>query len=262
MNSKLKELLQVELTITDIKYINECKNNINSKLRVYNIIEELYILVKKHNLTTKEIAEIYNVGVRNVQKWLKELGLNRSIKKAIKLTIKKNKQSIKKNKEVVKPIKKEVRNFSQPMNNYIDKDINKSDKWIYMFMHEDIVLYVGKCERSESTSTRKNGYIETRDYTLKNRIQAHFSNNNKHLPEYFYDLVDRIVYYNVPNDEDIEQLESALICKYRLNNQCLFNKKSAFIFDYDLSKVKFSIYNERKIDINKVDIPHRKKQYI
>ena len=56
MNSKLKELLQVELTRADIKYINECKNNINSELRLYNIIEELYILVKKHNLTTKEIA--------------------------------------------------------------------------------------------------------------------------------------------------------------------------------------------------------------
>jgi len=48
------------------------------------IIEDLYILTYKQKITTTQLAQIYNVGVRTIQLWLKELGLSEELKSMAK----------------------------------------------------------------------------------------------------------------------------------------------------------------------------------
>lgn len=84
---KIKELLSVELNNSDLKKIDKIFKNyyeLNSERGYKYIIKDLYILVEKQKLTTSQIATIYDTGVRNVQNWLKELGLNKTSKKAKK----------------------------------------------------------------------------------------------------------------------------------------------------------------------------------
>lgn len=58
------------------------------------IIEDLFKLAEVHKLSTSQIAQIYDTGIRNVQIWLKELGINRSIKKAQKINKKNSKVNL------------------------------------------------------------------------------------------------------------------------------------------------------------------------
>ena len=91
----VNRLLSVELTNKDKKKMHLIYSNYYNLGvdRGYEfIIEDLYKLVEIHKLTTSQLAEIYDTGVRNIQIWLKELGINRSIKKGQKLT-KKNSSS-------------------------------------------------------------------------------------------------------------------------------------------------------------------------
>nr|WP_207733694.1 tyrosine recombinase XerC [Clostridium celatum] len=84
-SSEVKSLLSIKLTAVDIEKINIIKNNF-AELGINRgyeyIITDLYILVEIHNLTSSQLATIYKVGVRTIQIWLKELGLNRSLIKA------------------------------------------------------------------------------------------------------------------------------------------------------------------------------------
>ena len=84
----VKRLLSVELSNKDKKKLHLIYSNYYSlgAERGYEyIIEDLYKLVEIHKLSTTQLSEIYNVGVRNIQIWLKELGINRTIKKGQKL---------------------------------------------------------------------------------------------------------------------------------------------------------------------------------
>jgi site-specific recombinase XerD len=84
-SEEIKKLLSVELTNKDLDKINKIKDrfeNMNVQRGYQYIIEDLYILVEKHNLTSSQLAQIYFVGVRTIQIWLKELGLNRTLKNA------------------------------------------------------------------------------------------------------------------------------------------------------------------------------------
>lgn len=88
-SDEINVLLAVDLTAKDIEKINKIYDHFNSLgvTRGYEyIIKDLYILVEKHHLTSTQLAEIYLVGVRTIQIWLKELGLNRTLKKAHKAT--------------------------------------------------------------------------------------------------------------------------------------------------------------------------------
>lgn len=87
-SSDVARLLNVELTNKDKKKIHLIYSNYYNLGvdRGYEyIIEDLYKLVEIHKLSTSQLAEIYDTGVRNIQIWLKELGINRSIKKGQKL---------------------------------------------------------------------------------------------------------------------------------------------------------------------------------
>lgn len=121
-SDEIKKLLNCNLTQKDIKKLSKIYDNY-SKLelsRTYEpIIKDIYILIDKHNLTTKELSAIYNTGIRNIQIWLKELGLNRSIKKAKKIN---KKSSVRKH---------SITNLSETISTTESKTTNKFGIEIY-----------------------------------------------------------------------------------------------------------------------------------
>ena len=87
--SEVKKLLNVTLNKRDENKLKKIYTNfyeLESSRSYEPIIEDLYILVEKHHLSTKQLSEIYHIGVRSIQKWLKELRINRSISKAHKIS--------------------------------------------------------------------------------------------------------------------------------------------------------------------------------
>lgn len=84
----ITKLLNVELSNKDKKKLHITYSNYYNLgvSRGYEyIIEDIFKLSEIHKLTTSQLSLIYDTGVRNIQIWLKELGLNRSIKKAKKI---------------------------------------------------------------------------------------------------------------------------------------------------------------------------------
>lgn len=95
--NEIKELLNIDLNSADKKKIHKLYSNyynLNAERPYEFIIEDLYILVEKQKLPTSQIAEIYDIGIRSIQIWLKELGLNRSLKKAQKIYSKNKKNPV------------------------------------------------------------------------------------------------------------------------------------------------------------------------
>lgn len=93
----IKELLSIDLNVKQQRKLNEVYlryEELGSERGYEFIIEDIFKLSEVHKLTTSQLSKIYNTGVRNIQIWLKELGLNRSIKKAQKLQKKSSKTNI------------------------------------------------------------------------------------------------------------------------------------------------------------------------
>lgn len=91
-SDEISKLLSIPLTDKDINIINDMKYNleISDKKRGYEyIIKDLYILVIKHNFTSSQLSQIYSLNIRSIQIWLKELGLNRTLKEAKKASLEK-----------------------------------------------------------------------------------------------------------------------------------------------------------------------------
>lgn len=87
-NDEIKNLLNINLTDSDLRKLDRIFKNyyeLNSERGYKYLIKDLYILVQKQKLTTKQLSCVYDTGIRNIQIWLKELGLNRSIKKSKKI---------------------------------------------------------------------------------------------------------------------------------------------------------------------------------
>jgi site-specific recombinase XerD len=85
---KILPLFEVELNNADRKRIHKIYSNfydLEAERGYEYIIEDLYILSYKQKLPTSELANIYGIGVRTIQIWLKELGLNRDLKTASKI---------------------------------------------------------------------------------------------------------------------------------------------------------------------------------
>lgn len=92
-SEEIKKILNITLSDDDITKINEIKKKLilSNKKRGYEyIIQDLYILVVKHNFTSSQLAKIYSLNVRSIQIWLKELGLNRTLKDAKKASLEGN----------------------------------------------------------------------------------------------------------------------------------------------------------------------------
>lgn len=99
-NEHVKKLLSTDLNSKDEMELKKIYNNYES-LQIHRgyeyIIKDLYILMIKRNISTTDIANIYGVGPRTIQIWLKELGLNRTQKEAQKIAVtKRDYKSIKK----------------------------------------------------------------------------------------------------------------------------------------------------------------------
>lgn len=93
----VKRLLNIELSNKDKKKLHSVYSyyyNLNAERGYEFIIEDLFKLAEVHKLSTSQIAQIYDTGVRNVQIWLKELGINRSTKKAQKINKKNSKVNL------------------------------------------------------------------------------------------------------------------------------------------------------------------------
>ncbi len=93
----VQRLLSIELSNKDKKKLHLVYSNyynLNAERGYEFIIEDLFKLAEVHKLSTSQIAQIYDTGVRNVQIWLKELGINRSIKKAQKINKKNSKVNL------------------------------------------------------------------------------------------------------------------------------------------------------------------------
>lgn len=93
----VKKLLNIELSNKDKKKLHSVYSNyynLNVERGYEFIIEDLFKLAEVHKLSTSQIAQIYDTGIRNVQIWLKELGINRSIKKAQKINKKNSKVNL------------------------------------------------------------------------------------------------------------------------------------------------------------------------
>ncbi|NMM62678.1 hypothetical protein HBE96_08215 [Clostridium sp. P21] len=86
----IKKLLSTDLNPNDELELQKIYSNYESLdvRRGYEyIIKDLYILIVKRNISTTDIANIYGIGSRTVQIWLKELGLNRTQKQAQKIAV-------------------------------------------------------------------------------------------------------------------------------------------------------------------------------
>lgn len=93
----IKNLLNVELSNKDKKKLHWVFSNyydLGVERGYEYIIEDLFKLTEIHKLSTFQLSEIYDTGIRNVQIWLKELGINRSIKKAQKINKKNSKLNL------------------------------------------------------------------------------------------------------------------------------------------------------------------------
>ena len=85
----VKTLLNTDLSNKDNVQLNKVYSNyynLGSERGYEYIIEDLFKLAEIHKLSTDQLSKIYNTGIRNIQIWLKELGLNRSIKKSQKIS--------------------------------------------------------------------------------------------------------------------------------------------------------------------------------
>ena len=82
----------IELNSRDEKELEKVYNHYEllNKDRGYKyIIRDLYILTAKKSMSTTDIAKIYDVSIRTIQVWLKELGINHSPKGGSKKTLNK-----------------------------------------------------------------------------------------------------------------------------------------------------------------------------
>lgn len=87
-SSDIRELLDITLTKGELTKLNKIYDefyNLNIKRGYEFIIKDLFVLFKKHKLSTAQMSKIYDVNPRTVQIWLKELGLNRTSQKSKKL---------------------------------------------------------------------------------------------------------------------------------------------------------------------------------
>lgn len=112
----IKKLLSIELNIKQQRKLDEVYvkyEELGSERGYEFIIEDIFKLSEIHKLTTTQMSQIYNTGIRNIQIWLKELGLNRSVKKAQKLQKKNSKLNINLDSD-----KKENLSFNSIMNKY------------------------------------------------------------------------------------------------------------------------------------------------
>ncbi|ELC8442961.1 tyrosine recombinase XerC [Clostridium perfringens] len=77
---EVKELLNINLSNDDLTNLDHIYNYYDSQniQRDYEeLIEDLYILIFKRNLSNTQLANIYKVNQRIIKRWIKELGMDK-----------------------------------------------------------------------------------------------------------------------------------------------------------------------------------------
>lgn len=186
------------------------------------------------NYSTKYIGEYFGVSQRTAQKWLKKLGLNRTLSEAAEIKNINNKKP-----KSINKIKDKC-DFKKNKFRKIDGEYS-----LYRFLDcKGKVLYVGKCEKSIHSNGR-GGY---KKYFIKDRITAHFSNSCKHLPKIAYLSVSKIEYSLCKTKDEMLSLEKDLILFYKMNNQCVWNGQMPLKFNnkYNFLMINWKKYHEFK----------------
>lgn len=198
------------------------------------IKEEIIKDMACKNYSTKYIGEYFGVSQRTAQKWLKKLGLNRTLSEASKIKNINNKKP--------KSINKIKDKYDFKINKFRKIDGEYS---LYRFLDcKGKVLYVGKCEKS----IHSNGRGGNKEYFIKDRITAHFVPSCKHLPKAAYLSVSRIEYALCKTKDELLSLEEDLILFYKMNNQCTWNGQVPLKFNnkYNFLTINWKKYHEFK----------------
>ncbi len=87
INSILSSTILTPKDEEALKKIFNHFNSLNVNRGYKYIIKDLYILTEKKQMSTTDIASIYDVSSRTIQIWLKELEINRSRKQAQKIAV-------------------------------------------------------------------------------------------------------------------------------------------------------------------------------
>lgn len=221
-----KILSSTKLSILDKTQIHIIKENCYDS-SFYYIIEDLYKLMK-NNISTSQLSVIYGTGTRNVQLWLKDMGLSRSIKESRNLT---------------KGNKINIVNTSVEF----DDDLMKNKNYcLYRFLDKNRhVLYIGKCEKS----IQSNGRGGKREYFIKDRLWQHYSPSSKQLPKSLYlnTKYIEVAFPRVENNKELGILESKLISYYeREKLQCNYNMDLMVGLDYvENDNMSWLLYEEK-----------------
>lgn len=265
---EIKELLGVEINKVNENRLKSIEEDFDFKNidRAYSfIIRDLFILYYINNFSTSQLAIVYNIGIRSIQLWLKELEMTN-----IKTPMRKKK----KNSMIISP-----NNINKTFINIIQKEEKISmggnkDFAIYRLLDKDKnILYIGKCIR---TKTSSNGHGGLKEYFLKDRIAQHYSPSSKQNPKSLYLNVIYIeaTYPKVNNNKDLEKIESSLIfyyernflsCNYNrdigeyeeINNDTNIWEEIAFFSDKDIDKLRVK-YNFD--DIPSIEITNERLQ--
>lgn len=194
----------------------------------------------KKGYSTRQIATFFQVSQRTVQVWLRELGINRSLKEAKRAQ---RINGIKNNEEI-----------NEDNTYYLKRREAKSPKIegeyaLYRFLNEDEkVIYLGKCIKSihNSGHRSKNGIKGKKIYFLKERITQHFAPTSKHLPQKVYRDTKKIEYLLLNSKDEVEIMEQDLILKYKYMGQCLWNGQTSLniIDKYNTDNLEWKIYKE------------------
>lgn len=231
-SKEIKELLDKKINKTNEGKIKKIIKNYNSKniTRAYAfIIRDLFILYCVNNLSTSQLALVYNVGIRSVQLWLKELEMT-NIRGLLK----------KKEKNHIEITSKEInKNDMYPVvNDSVKKD---KDYALYRLLDKDRnILYIGKCERTRHS----NGHGGFKDYFLRDRLIQHFTPSSKQNPKSLYLNVRyiEVTYPEVNNNKELEKIENSLIIYYERNYlSCNYNNN---VTEYDEISEDKNIWTE------------------
>ncbi|MDZ5253272.1 tyrosine recombinase XerC [Clostridium sp. LIBA-8841] len=79
-SQEIKELLNINLSNDDLTNLDHIYNYYDSQniQRDYeDLIEDIYILIFKRNLSNTELADIYKINQRIIKRWIKELGMDK-----------------------------------------------------------------------------------------------------------------------------------------------------------------------------------------
>ena len=210
-----------------------------------NLIKELV----KEEYSAKVIAEVLDIPYQMLNKYLKEVGLNRSSKESARIrNLRKNRgfeiDEFNKTKIgiKIKRFKRDgmLRKNEKPKNEITFRNI-KGDYALYRFIDLDgRIIYVGKCERS----IHSNGHGGIKEYSLKDRMIQHFVPSSKHLPKCVYESTYIIEYALCKTQEELLVKEDNLILKYKMLGQCVWNGQFKHEIDarYNVDDIKWTTY--------------------